>query len=118
MSKSKKLDALLALGIILLVSALVWHKARAEAAPVVITPASCPAAQVGVFYMCQMTATGGVPPYKWTMPALATFETQYPGLQWKVTGENNSILEIWGVPQEPNDGESLLPHPPSSVKEN
>jgi hypothetical protein len=116
--KVSALDYVLVLAIIVLCLLLtLWPRAKGQTAAVTITPTSCPQASVGNFYFCQLTATGGTPPYKWTMPPLATFEAQYPGMQYKVTGPNNSILEIWGVPQEPNDGSALLPHPPSGAKE-
>jgi hypothetical protein len=38
-------------------------------APLTITSGPCPAGNVGVFYMCNMTATGGTPPYTWSFSA-------------------------------------------------
>lgn len=105
--------------IALCLMAALWPRARkvkAQAAPVTITAgAGCGNGAVGQFYYCEETASGGTPPYTWTLPALATFEANYPGLAYKITGPNNSILVIYGVPQEPNDGSALLPHPASGV---
>jgi len=109
MSNPHKLGVALAMaGIVAGLILARGYRAGGQAVPLTMT-GTCPAAQVGSMYYCEIKASGGTPPYKWGMPAQAVFGQNYPGLKWAVTGENNSILVIYGVPTQPNDGSPASP---------
>jgi hypothetical protein len=46
--------------------------------PLSISTVNCPTVQMGVPYFCQLTATGGTPPYTWTVSALPSGLTLDP----------------------------------------
>jgi len=64
--------------------------------PLTITgAATCPtAAQVGVFYTCTFTASGGTPPYHWTIIP----PSELDGLTMTVSGANSQTLTVSGKP--------------------
>ena len=78
-------------------------------APLVVTTTSCPELTLNVAYQCQFQATGGTPPYHWTV----IWNTGYlPGL----TMSDSGLLSGTVMQCSNNVPTNCVPPPPSGAK--